>query len=111
MSKAGQNLKTRVFDLPLTKTDYFPILCEDNASKMRAGMVTLKPGRDVGSHNTEDYEEFIIVLEGRGLVETQGESNRPISQGQVAYNPPRSQHNIRNSGGSVLRYVYVVSKA
>jgi len=100
-----------VIDLPLDKTDYFEILNESNAVKMRSGMVTLQPGEDCGSHNTEDYEELIIVLEGCGEVETEGTGKREIRKGQVAYNAPETEHNVRNTGSELLRYIYVVSKA
>ena len=100
-----------VIDLPHDKKDYFEILHESNAVKMRSGMVTLQPGEDCGSHNTEDYEELIIVLEGCGEVETEGTGKREIRKGQVAYNPPQTEHNVHNTGTEQLRYIYVVSKA
>ena len=100
-----------VIDLPLDKPDYFEILNKSNAVKMRSGMVTLKPGENCGAHNTEDYEELIVVLEGSGEVETVGVGRRPIRYGQVAYNPPETEHNVHNTGGNDLRYIYIVSKA
>jgi quercetin dioxygenase-like cupin family protein len=100
-----------VIDLPLDKEDYFELLNESNAVKMRSGMVTLQPGKDCGSHSTEDHEELIVVLEGCGEVETEGADKREIRKGQVAYNPPQTDHNVRNTGTELLRYIYVVSKA
>ena len=100
-----------VIDLPLDKTDYFEILNESNAARMRSGLVTLQPGEECGSHNTEDYEELIVVLEGYGEVETADTGKRQIKKGQVAYNPPETEHNVRNTGTDQLRYVYIVSKA
>lgn len=100
-----------VLDLPRKGQEYFEILNSSNAVRMRSGLVTLGPGEECGSHNTEDYEELIVVLEGRGEVETEGEGRRSIETGQVAYNPPRTQHNVHNTGSGQLRYIYVVSKA
>ncbi len=100
-----------VIELPLEEVEYFQILSEANAVRMRSGLVTLQPGDDCGSHNTEDYEELIVVLEGRGEVETVGLGKRPIRNGQVAYNPPETEHNVHNTGTEPLRYIYVVSKA
>jgi quercetin dioxygenase-like cupin family protein len=78
---------------------------------MRSGLVTLAPGKDVGTHSTEDYEEMIIILEGQGELEAEGAGRRAIGAGQVAYNPPDTRHNVINTGDGPLRYIYVVSKA
>ncbi len=100
-----------VMSLPLESNDYHEILTRDNAVKMRSGFVTLKPGQSVGEHSTEDYEELVIVLQGNGEIETEGVGKRPISAGDVAYNPPQTKHNVHNTGAQEMRYIYVVSKA
>jgi quercetin dioxygenase-like cupin family protein len=105
------SLPALVIDLPLSATEYFEILGRKNAARMRSGLVTLKPGAEVGSHNTDDYEELIVVLEGAGEVETAGVGRRKLAHGQVAYNPPHTQHNVINTGKELLRYIYIVSKA
>ena len=105
------NLKPFVTDLPFDQTDYFEILNKSNAARMISGFVTLKPGEEVGIHNTEDYEELIVVLEGSGVVVTEGDGERAVRIGQVAYNPPHSEHNVKNTGKSLLRYIYIVSNA
>ena len=107
----NHSLKPLVIDLPLNRDDYFPILDKEKAVTMRSGLVTLKPGEEVGSHNTEDYEECIIILEGKGEIETEGLGRRSIRQGQVAYNPPQTQHNVINTSNAILRYIYLVAKA
>jgi len=101
----------RILNLPLDKSDYFEILGDSNAVKMRSGLVTLKAGEEVGVHETEDYEELIVVLNGIGEVETDAVGRRSIQYGQVAYNPPNTRHNVRNTGSEPLRYIYIVSKA
>jgi quercetin dioxygenase-like cupin family protein len=110
-SNSETYLKPLVIDLPLKADDYFEILGKKNASRMRSGLVTLQSGGEVGSHNTEDYEELIVVLEGSGEVETAGVGRRPLAYGQTAYNPPHTQHNVINTGTGILRYIYIVSKA
>ena len=110
-SETESSLTPLIIDLPLDKTDYFEILGKTNAVKMRSGLVTLKPDAEVGSHDTEDYEELIVVLEGSGEVETAGVGRRKVTQGQVAYNPPHTQHNVINTGAMLMRYIYIVSKA
>jgi len=110
-SNYNHSLKPLVIDLPLDRDDYFQILNKEKAMTMRSGLVALKPGEDVGSHNTEDYEECIIILEGQGEIETEGLGRRSIRQGQVAYNPPQTQHNVINTSDGILRYIYLVAKA
>ena len=100
-----------VIDLPLEGTEYFRILDENRAEKMRSGLVTLKPGEEVGAHSTEDYEELIVVLDGAGEVETEGVPRRKLNRGQAAYNPPHTRHNVHNTGTELMRYIYIVSKA
>ena len=102
--------KEQIINLPLANDDYFEIFNKDNAVNFRSGLVTLEPGKEVGSHNTEDYEECIIVLEGEGEIETEGAGRRPISHGQVGYNPPHTQHNVINTGNRKMKYIYLVVK-
>ena len=90
---------------------HLPLLTEDNASRMRSGMVTLGPGSSCGRHSTEDYEELLIILEGRGEAEMEGYGALALEAGQVVYIPPRTQHNVHNRGDGPLRYVYVVAPA
>lgn len=110
-NKQDSDPAAQVIDLPMEGSEYFQILGVKNAVKMRAGLVTLKPREEVGSHNTENYEELIIVLEGRGEIESDRSPGREIAVGKAAYNPPHSQHNVRNIGSGPLRYIYVVSKS
>ena len=64
---------------------HLPLLTEDNARRMRAGMVTLAPGEECGRHSTEDYEELLIILEGGGEAEMEGYGALALEAGQVAY--------------------------
>ena len=103
--------KPLVIDLPLGGSEYFRILDENRAEKMRSGLVTLKPGEEVGAHDTEDYEELIVVLEGSGEVEADSAERKKLGRGQAAYNPPHTRHNVLNTGAEPMRYIYIVSKA
>jgi hypothetical protein len=48
-------------------SDYVHVLGDDPATvTMRSGFVTLAPGAAVGRHNTESYEEAVVVLAGEG---------------------------------------------
>lgn len=78
---------------------------------LRSGAVALQPGKAIGQHNTEINEELIVVLEGEGaLLLSEGEE-LPLQVGTVAYCPPDTEHNVKNTGSTVFRYIYVVAKA
>jgi mannose-6-phosphate isomerase-like protein (cupin superfamily) len=76
---------------------------------MRSGFVRLKPGQAVGEHSTGEPEEALVVLKGEGRAEVEGRTAVPISAGMLAYIPPRSRHNVINTGTETLEYVYVVA--
>lgn len=75
---------------------------------MRSGFVRLKPGESVGAHSTENHEETLIILRGKGEAKVEGRT-LSFSAGMLVYVPPRSHHNVTNVGDQVLEYVYVVA--
>ncbi len=76
---------------------------------MRSGFVRLKPGQSVGLHSTREQEEALVVLQGHGQAEVEGRDALPISARMLVYIPPRSRHNVTNTGTETLEYVYVVA--
>ena len=86
-----------------------PILDCSNSIKMKSGVVVLKPGEEVGCHNTNTKEELIIVLEGSAKVEIESKPFEQVEPDSAVYIPPNTQHNIINPGTETLRYIYVVS--
>ncbi len=110
MAEAGE-FKPFVKTLEGRGETHLPLLTEGVARRMRAGMVTLGPGEDCGRHGTEDHEELLVILEGRGEAELEGHGALAVEAGQVAYIPPGPFHNVRNRGDGDLRYVYVVAPA
>ena len=78
---------------------------------MRSGYVVLQPSKTVGKHNTEGYEEAVIVLEGEGEMRLAGGRTFKLKPHVVAYCPPRTEHDVANTGREPLRYIYVVAKA
>ena len=78
---------------------------------MRGGFVRLMPGETVGWHTTGKNEESLVVLRGRGEARIEGQPPRPFAAPALAYIPPATRHNVANTGGSVLEYVYVVAPA
>ena len=102
----------RVITLDQGPTNYMRILGgPPETSTMRSGLVQLAPGASVGAHNTEKYEEMLIVLNGSGEMIITGGSRLPIGKGKVAYCPPHTGHDVLNTGSDTLRYIYVVAEA
>lgn len=95
--------------LPIDNFEYFEILGKADAVSLRSGYVTLLPGKDVGWHSTENYEELLVILEGCGKVQIKGNDDLEIAAGQIAYNPPWTEHNVVNIGPEPLRYIYIVA--
>ncbi|MBE2228043.1 MAG: cupin domain-containing protein [Ignavibacteria bacterium] len=86
------------------------ILGSDNCNVMHSGFVTLKKGECIGEHSTHGNEELIIILEGEAEVEAEGAGRKPVSKGEVAYNPPNTKHNVYNVKEELLKYIYVVAR-
>ncbi|HEY6291915.1 MAG TPA: cupin domain-containing protein [Terriglobia bacterium] len=78
---------------------------------MRSGFVRLKPGETVGWHTTGRNEEALVILQGRGEARIEGEAARPFAAPRMVYIPPTTRHNVANTGGELLEYVYVVAPA
>jgi len=82
---------------------------EGQTAGMRSGFVRLAPGEAVGWHTTGAHEEELVILHGKGEAEIEGRSGMPIGEGMIAYIPPETRHNVKNTGTAELEYVYVVA--
>jgi mannose-6-phosphate isomerase-like protein (cupin superfamily) len=78
---------------------------------MRGGFVRLKPGETVGWHTTGKNEESLVVIHGRGEARIEGQPPLAFTAPALAYIPPGTRHNVANTGGELLEYVYVVAPA
>jgi mannose-6-phosphate isomerase-like protein (cupin superfamily) len=78
---------------------------------MRSGLVVLESGQSVGTHNTENYEEALVVLEGVGKMVITGGPELSLNASTMAYCPPRTEHNVTNTGTGPMRYIYIVANA
>lgn len=88
---------------------YLPLLRgAPQTQGMRCGRVDLKPGEEVGAHNTGAHEETLVIIEGAGVAELAATPVR-IEAGQVLYVPPETPHNIRNVDSPRLRYLFIVA--
>jgi putative monooxygenase len=75
---------------------------------MVAGRVVLKPGEAMHRHSTENNEELLVVLHGRGQVLIGGEPVA-VAAGEVLYVPPHTEHEVRNDGQEELRYIFTAA--
>ncbi len=105
-----QGIVPKVVRLDRTATEYQRILGGPPESvTMRSGYVVLMPQQSVGRHNTGSYEELVIVLDGEGEMLLGDGSSLKLGPNSVAYCPPATEHDVRNTGSMPLRYVYVVA--
>ncbi|MDP4189646.1 MAG: hypothetical protein Q8905_16475, partial [Bacteroidota bacterium] len=58
-----------VLALPKDGDRYLELLNTSQSITMRSGLVVLQEGENVGSHNTGQHEEILIILNGCGEVE------------------------------------------
>jgi len=76
---------------------------------LRSGHVLLAPGESVGLHTTGKGEEMIIPLSGQGLLSGPAMEPLVVEPGIILYNPPRTFHEVTNTGKALLSYIYVVA--
>jgi mannose-6-phosphate isomerase-like protein (cupin superfamily) len=92
--------------------DYLQVLGGPPESvTMKSGLVVLAPNKSVGKHSTQQHEELLVVLEGQGEMIFHDGSKLDVKANHALYCPPETEHDVRNTGTSVLRYVYIVANA
>lgn len=79
----------------------FPFSSATGTAASCAVYFELAPGTHAGVH-TDSSEEFIVVLEGEGLVLV-GEETTPVREGQVALVPAMVRHDVTNTGTGSMR--------
>jgi quercetin dioxygenase-like cupin family protein len=70
-------------------------------------VLELQPGKLSPLHKHE-HEHEVFVLDGEGEVET-SEGKAPVKAGSVIFIPGNENHQFRNSGKSVLRFLDVIA--
>lgn len=102
-----------VFTVDLNdKPDYQRLLeGEPQTRGMRSGRVYLEPGQACGQHSTKHHEELLVFLAGRGELQIGGADCFAVGKGKVAYIPPETLHDVRNTGSEPLAYIYCVAPA
>jgi len=102
----------KVVELNPQGKDYLQLLGGPPESvTMRSGLVVLAPQHSVGKHSTHQNEEILVVLEGKGEMIFKDKSTLPVEANHAVYCPPQTEHDVKNTGSGVLRYVYVVASA
>lgn len=73
---AGDKQKSpipKIIPLKISDENYIRLLGgPPETVEMHSGLVQLKPNTSVGKHNSKDYEEMVIVLEGKGEMRITG---------------------------------------
>lgn len=103
--------KPKVISLNLQSSDYQELFHgAPQTVAMHSGLVTLTPGESVGTHNSENYEEIILFLEGEGVMFITDGDTLSVRKGEIAYCPPHTEHNLMATGEQPLKYVYVAAR-
>ncbi len=101
----------KVLVIELDKSSEFQRLLggQPQTHGMRSGRVYLQTGQSCEQHSTKDREEMLIFLSGQGtLLIGEEQQSLPVSQGRVAYIPPNTIHDVKNTGNEPLIYIYCV---
>jgi mannose-6-phosphate isomerase-like protein (cupin superfamily) len=78
---------------------------------MKSGHVLLKEAEEVGEHSTNDLEEALVILKGKGSLFINNKDGVDFESGAVLYVPPDTIHNVKNTGKENLEYVFITSYA
>jgi len=78
---------------------------------MKSGRVHLEAGKSCGQHSTKENEELLVFLTGEGKVHVDGTDPLVVGVGKVAYIPPKTLHDVENTGPGPLTYIYCVAPA
>jgi mannose-6-phosphate isomerase-like protein (cupin superfamily) len=87
-----------------------PLLDEPATRGLVSGHVTLRPGESMHRHDTENYEELLVVLAGRARVVV-GTDPVLVDVGEVLYLPPHTEHEVHNDGKVDVRYLFIAAPA
>ena len=101
--------KTLIIDLNETAENQKLLDGKPQTCGMRSGRVYLPPGRACGRHSTKDREELLVFLSGQGELLIGEQDRFEVGQGKVSYIPPRTAHDVKNTGGEPLTYIYCVA--
>lgn len=75
-----------------------------------SGLVTLKQDEKVGHHNTDEYEEILVIFSGEGQMIFENGNTMNLKYGVIAYCPPHTEHDVKCTSPVPLKYLYIASK-
>ena len=78
----------------------------DGAPNFAMRHFTVEPGGNT-PHHSHDYEHEVVIVEGRGRVEQDGEF-RDVAAGDVLYVSPNATHQFVNTGESPMKFLCLV---
>jgi len=106
------NSAGRVFCVQLKGRQRFLRLFGESSKPygLASGFVTLESKESVGLHNTQNKEEALIILQGQAQVSYEKRSRIKVKKNCFVYIPPKTDHDIKNTGKGILRYVYVTAR-
>lgn len=78
---------------------------------MKSGHVILKEGEEIGEHSTNDLEEALVILKGKGRLVINNKEGVDFEGNAVLYVPPDTIHNVKNAGSGALEYIFITSNA
>jgi len=98
------------FREPFADGEGYRLLLEGSprTAGIRCGRVVLKPGETAGEHTTGQHEEVLVILAGQGDLWFKDFPSLAAEEGYLLYVPPQVIHDVRNTGASELRYLYIV---
>jgi len=109
-AQSQEKPRAKVVELDSRGKSYLQVLAGPPESvTMKSGLEVLAPSQSVGKHSTGQHEELLVVLEGQGEMSFKDGSKLEVKANHAIYCPPETEHNVTNTGRSVLRYVYVVA--
>jgi len=79
---------------------------DDGAPSFAMRMFDLQPGGHTPLH-AHPHEHEVFVVEGEGVVTFEGEEH-PLEPEHVVFVPGGVEHNFRNTGASIFRFLCLV---
>ena len=84
---------------------------EPGSLGIKSGHVVLKPGENIGEHSTDEREEAIVVLQGSGEATINKNNTLELERSLFLYIPPKTLHDVKNTGSGMLEYIFITSPA
>lgn len=107
--KTEEGLKPSLIEIDESTSRMSILKSNANSIKLHSGYVLLKSKEEVGLHDSKNYEELIIVLEGEGKF-VSDRAELYFKKGNIIYCPPNTKHNVINESQKELKYIYVAVK-